>query len=521
VRSEALWGSEGQKILGAGRVALVGLGPLGIEVSKALVTLGIGHIVLIDQARNHRGELFLDQPCHPGSSRTESLQAHLRWCFGKRTRITALHACPSKTMVRLFPVDVIIDCTNDPACHQSSLEVAQDSEIALFTACADERRGEIGFFCTQIPSRCDPVTEGYVATNQGSLISSVLCGVLVEEVRKVLFKKNRDRFTRPILRESLDADPEAWFESHDYRDTVDQERLLGTNFYHDIGGLSIPERVGQIRSLAPAGAFELFLDHPSIAVFGCGALGNFAALLLAYLPNGSVDFIDIDHFADHNVQRQHLAYDGVGQLKADVLAKKTRAINPRLETHGIVGFVGDRLENSVLADHQLRPSAVTLVDSGWIHNRGYNLILGCFDNMKARRSAARFAYDLRIPYIDAGSGAEPTRGSIRVYDPARDDTSIEDEFALEERSQEEQNRRWTEYRSRFVSQQSAANEAEVFIQGQSCGEFVAGSVSMGNQVAASLMVAEARRILSPRRFPGEIVRSADYRADLSFRLTAA
>lgn len=523
-RSEALWGSEGQQVLADGRVAVIGLSSLGTEVAKALVTLGIGQVVLLDQARNERGEHFLDQPCRPGLSRAEALQFHLESCFGSRTKIIALHACPGRTMIRLFPSDVVVDCTNDPASHELNLQLARESDVALLTACADERRGEIGFYCTQIPSRCSPVIEGYAGASQGSLISSVLCGVLVEEVRKALFKKSRNRFTRPILRESLspNGDREGqWFEPYDYRETVDQERLLSSNLYHDIGGVTLAERVGQTRSPEPASGYELFLDHPSIGVLGCGALGNYAALLLAYLPNGSVDFIDIDRFADHNVQRQHLAYDSVGHPKAEVVAEKVRTINPRLETRGIVGFVGDRLDASVLAEHQLQPSAVTLVDCDWIRSRRYDLLLGCFDNMGARRAASTFAHDLRIPYIDGGSGAEPTRGSIRVYHPSRDTESIENEFVADEPSQEERNRRWAEYRARYVSEQSSIDEAEVFIQGQSCGEFVAGSVSMGNQVAAALMVAEARRILSPRRFPGEIVHSIDYRSDLSFRLTAA
>ena len=71
-RQMALFGGEGQRKIGASRVALVGLGGLGTHVVQQLACLGVGSLVLIDSEEldptngNRYVTMWHDDPC-PGT----------------------------------------------------------------------------------------------------------------------------------------------------------------------------------------------------------------------------------------------------------------------------------------------------------------------------------------------------------------------------------------------------------------------------------------------------------------------
>ena len=71
------------------------------------------------------------------------------------------------------------------------------------------------------------------------------------------------------------------------------------------------------------------LANARVAVFGLGGVGGTAAEALARAGVGALDVIDHDRVSLTNVNRQTIALTStVGQLKADVMAKRIADINP-------------------------------------------------------------------------------------------------------------------------------------------------------------------------------------------------
>jgi tRNA A37 threonylcarbamoyladenosine dehydratase len=71
------------------------------------------------------------------------------------------------------------------------------------------------------------------------------------------------------------------------------------------------------------------LSNARVAVFGLGGVGGTAAEALARAGVGALDVIDHDRVSLTNVNRQTVALTStIGQLKADVMAKRIADINP-------------------------------------------------------------------------------------------------------------------------------------------------------------------------------------------------
>lgn len=456
-----------------------------------------------------------------GYSKADSIEKLVKKCFKSDCNIQKFHSAPNSGFLNLLSLDAIIDCTNNEYSQGSALDYAERRGIALFTACADIEKGEISFYERTFKNKCNPIIKGYAGNYQGKIISNLLCAITVEEYRKYIFKKNKDKFTIPILRENTSPTPaetaqNIWFKEFDYKTRIEREPMLISNFYHDLNGATIKERTGKERSQIIKSRYELNIENPQILILGGGALANYCALMLCRLPNGRIDFVDFDRYADHNIARQHLAYDKVNYLKAEVLSEKTRKMNRMIRSEGITGFVGNQMDPKVAEKFRGQNIQPILINEAWIRSRGYQIIFGCFDNMKARSYAAQTAFNLKIPYLDGGSGAEPTKGTVYVYLPSRDKESISKIFEGKGGSQDLRNERWAAFSHTNTGRQM--EQRNYFIQGQSCAQFVAGSVSMGNQAAATLQVNEARRILSPKEYGAEIIKNAGYRSDISYVL---
>lgn len=114
-------------------------------------------------------------------------------------------------------------------------------------------------------------------------------------------------------------------------------------------------------------------------VAGCGALGSSAAVNLGRLGVGHLTLIDYDILEEHNLENQEYTRHNIGQRKVAALADRIDAIDPSLEVRAWTGelanFAGDM---------------------------DFDVLLGCFDNVRARYDLTRLAVDHRIPLIDAG-----------------------------------------------------------------------------------------------------------------------
>lgn len=141
-----------------------------------------------------------------------------------------------------------------------------------------------------------------------------------------------------------------------------------------------------------------WIDLPALRrsrclVVGAGALGNEAVKNLVLSGAGSVTVVDMDHVELSNLNRCLFFRDGdaaAGLAKSEVLAQRAAELSP-----------GCRVEPMV--------SALEDADLDW---GGFDLALGCLDNVKARLHLNAHCRRHRLPYVDAGT--DGSRGKLQV-----------------------------------------------------------------------------------------------------------
>ncbi len=144
------------------------------------------------------------------------------------------------------------------------------------------------------------------------------------------------------------------------------------------------------------------LERASVAVFGIGGVGSYAAEALARAGVGRLTLIDFDDICLTNINRQIHALDGtVGKPKVQVMAERCRAINPNIQVEPIKSFFS--AEN---ADEMLE--------------RGYDFVLDCIDHITAKLHLIEHCVKNGTPIIasmGAANKLDPTK--IAVDDLAK------------------------------------------------------------------------------------------------------
>lgn len=91
------------------------------------------------------------------------------------------------------------------------------------------------------------------------------------------------------------------------------------------------------------------LFNARVAVIGLGGVGSFAAESLARCGIGTLDLVDFDMVCITNSNRQLQAMKGtVGKSKAEVLAERLAAINPKAQVNAVQFFYNDRTSEKLL-----------------------------------------------------------------------------------------------------------------------------------------------------------------------------
>lgn len=143
------------------------------------------------------------------------------------------------------------------------------------------------------------------------------------------------------------------------------------------------------------------LQAAHICVIGIGGVGSWAAEALARNAVGTITLIDLDNIAESNVNRQLHAVNGAfGKAKVTAMRERIQSINPLATVHEIEDFV--TVEN------------VQNMLSG-----GFDGIVDCIDDAKAKMALAAYCKANRIPFVTtggAGGRLDPTR--IRQADLA-------------------------------------------------------------------------------------------------------
>lgn len=138
------------------------------------------------------------------------------------------------------------------------------------------------------------------------------------------------------------------------------------------------DRQLRLPEIGETGQFKLL--NASVLCIGAGGLGSPALLYLAAAGVGKIGIIDFDKIDESNLQRQILFdTDVVGQSKAEVAAKRLRALNPMIE---IKAYDGELNNETAL---QLFPE--------------YDIILDGTDNFEAKFLINDAAVKFNKPWI--------------------------------------------------------------------------------------------------------------------------
>ena len=133
-----------------------------------------------------------------------------------------------------------------------------------------------------------------------------------------------------------------------------------------------------------------------VLVVGAGALGNEVLKNLALLNVGHIFIVDFDRIEFGNLSRSVLFRPtDVGELKAEVAARRVREINPNCEVSWTAGDV--------------------IYDLGLGFLRTMDVFIGCLDNRVARLHLNRYAYRLGKTWINGG--ILNLAGSLDVFEP--------------------------------------------------------------------------------------------------------
>lgn len=191
-------------------------------------------------------------------------------------------------------------------------------------------------------------------------------------------------------------------------------------------------------------------SQPRVLVVGAGALGNFAALGLAYSGVTDITFVDPDLVEVANLNRQIFFYDAVGRGKAKTLASRLNNMlgtNAKFQTE----YFGRGFDIS-----------------------GFDFVFDCVDNFETRILISEKCRENGKFLVSGGTSA--TAGQVVVYDPAGDGVTPAELLGLHE----------------IVGRREIEPVARVR---QSCRYRPDPSVIMTNEIVAGLMVDAFRALL--------------------------
>ncbi len=139
------------------------------------------------------------------------------------------------------------------------------------------------------------------------------------------------------------------------------------------------------------------LSLSSVAVFGVGGVGSYAAEALARAGVGRLTLIDFDDICLTNVNRQIHALDGtIGRSKVQVMAERCRAINPELQVEAVKAFYEE-------------------ANSAELLGRGFDYVLDCIDHITAKLHLIQSCTEQGLPIISSMGAAnklDPTKIAV-------------------------------------------------------------------------------------------------------------
>jgi tRNA A37 threonylcarbamoyladenosine dehydratase len=141
------------------------------------------------------------------------------------------------------------------------------------------------------------------------------------------------------------------------------------------------------------------LKNATVAIFGLGGVGSYAAEALCRAGIGRLVLVDFDDICLTNVNRQLHAMDGtVGKAKVQVMAQRLRLINPDAEVVPYQDFYAAENSEFLLADH-------------------YDYVVDAIDHITSKLHLIKTCRTREIPIISSmGAAAKMDPTQIKVAD---------------------------------------------------------------------------------------------------------
>ena len=133
---------------------------------------------------------------------------------------------------------------------------------------------------------------------------------------------------------------------------------------------------------------QKIIESKSVAIFGVGGVGSFAAESLARAGIGTIILIDNDTISLTNLNRQLIAlHSTIGKYKVDVMKERILDINPNINVITYKQFIENNNSQSILSKHKI------------------DYIVDAIDTVKSKLELIKFANSLNIPIISSmGTG---------------------------------------------------------------------------------------------------------------------
>ncbi|GHB98430.1 tRNA threonylcarbamoyladenosine dehydratase [Cerasicoccus arenae] len=165
-----------------------------------------------------------------------------------------------------------------------------------------------------------------------------------------------------------------------------------SDYYTRFGGIG--------RLYGAAGLEKLRSLHA--CVVGVGGVGSWSVEALARTGIGQLTLIDLDDVCLSNVNRQLPALDGeVGKLKIDVLAARTRLINPECQVNAEATFFTDSTVDRLLG-------------------QGFDVVIDAIDAVSNKCRLIAECRQRRIPIVTVGgAGGRKNPSAVKVDDLSR------------------------------------------------------------------------------------------------------
>ncbi|EYE89638.1 thiamine biosynthesis protein ThiF [Fervidicella metallireducens AeB] len=139
------------------------------------------------------------------------------------------------------------------------------------------------------------------------------------------------------------------------------------------------------------------LKNSTVAVFGVGGVGSFAAEGIARCGVGKIILIDNDDISITNINRQiHSTTKTIGKPKVEVMAERIREINPEAEVIPIKNFFTSENAEELL-------------------KREYSYVVDAIDTVSAKIHLIYMCDKMGIPIMSsmgAGNKLDPTRFEV-------------------------------------------------------------------------------------------------------------